>query len=555
VQIQWVFGLVVLCLLVVPSIEAGQGDEEGFGRVRARGSGFEGKIYFLEKGANRLPDFRRLTPQGTIFTPTLNVPSRNFDQGFPGVTNRFEWFAIKYTGFFEIDEPATFNFRLTSDDGSRLIIDDQVIINNDGLHPPSTREGSVKLDAGVHCIRVDYFQGPRFEVALQLFASRDGRPFTPFNLADMPARLQVVPVWVPGTGAPGLWGFPDPIAPPWRNLFPGARPLPWTGGIPGRTQISPDIARAILRDLMSGETPAARGRGGVAWFTTQGNPYVGTMTGQEVPVEVSINPNKPVRTFEPAELNELWDTWTRRAIPGADDARRMQWLEQRLPHEAGNPPFYSRSHLRWIERVARREMGQQAMWQDIGRLTRESPGGIGRVILQDTALSANANGEFMAVAEGADVRLQMRPGEFAQMLIDRGVVSEATHPELFEEARAFANRMRWAGRVQTGLRVGGRALLVVGVAVDGYRFYKSPNKPRTGTEIAGGWAGALALGGAFATYFAPADVAGPVAWIAHGAGTLIFGAIGYFGGSTIAGGLYDIFAGGDEKSGEDTRCF
>ena len=64
--------------------------------------------------------------------------------------------------------------RLTSDDGSQLFIDDQLVIDNDGNHPPITRHGTVELSAGRHQLRIVYFQGIREELALQLFVSPPG---------------------------------------------------------------------------------------------------------------------------------------------------------------------------------------------------------------------------------------------------------------------------------------------------------------------------------------------------------------------------------------------
>ena len=87
---------------------------------------------------------------------------------FPGVTKRLEWFAIEYTGRFWIEKPGLYGFALTSDDGSRLYIDELPIIDNDGLHAPLTKSGIVELSGGIHSIRLQYFQGPRFNVALVL---------------------------------------------------------------------------------------------------------------------------------------------------------------------------------------------------------------------------------------------------------------------------------------------------------------------------------------------------------------------------------------------------
>ncbi len=147
-----------------------------FGTTVATNSGFRGDIYLLREGTEKLPDFGKLTPVGSIYTPALCVPSRSFDEGFPGVTERFEWFAIDYHGSFWVSEPGTYRFSLESDDGAILYIDDKRVIRNDGQHPVEEKDGKVKLKPGAHRIRVSYFQGPRFHVALvlQVQGPKDG---------------------------------------------------------------------------------------------------------------------------------------------------------------------------------------------------------------------------------------------------------------------------------------------------------------------------------------------------------------------------------------------
>src|SRR5678816_3176297 len=119
-----------------------------FGTTVAANSGFRGEIYHIAPGSQKLPNFSRLQPVGTIYTPSLCVPARSFDEGFPGITERFEWFAIDYTGRFWISEPGTYRFALASDDGSILYIDDKTIIHNDKQHPVIEKEGKVKLKLG-----------------------------------------------------------------------------------------------------------------------------------------------------------------------------------------------------------------------------------------------------------------------------------------------------------------------------------------------------------------------------------------------------------------------
>ena len=139
-----------------------------FGTTVVINSGFRGLVYHIRHDSQRLPDFHKLKPAGAIYTSVLNIPTQNFRAGFPGVTKRFEWFAIDYSARFWIEKPGLYRFALVSDDGSRLYIDDREIIDNDGIHPAERRGGSVDLSGGIHQIRVSYFQGPRFEVALIL---------------------------------------------------------------------------------------------------------------------------------------------------------------------------------------------------------------------------------------------------------------------------------------------------------------------------------------------------------------------------------------------------
>jgi hypothetical protein len=145
-----------------------------FGSTTVIPAGLRGVIYHIHHNTQRLPEFSKLKPSGSIYTSSLNIPPQDFKQGFPGVTKRFEWFAIDYTGRFWIDKPGMYTFVLTSDDGARLYIDDDVIVDNDGLHPPADVSGSVDLSGGIHRIRVAYFQGPRLQVALVLKVAPPG---------------------------------------------------------------------------------------------------------------------------------------------------------------------------------------------------------------------------------------------------------------------------------------------------------------------------------------------------------------------------------------------
>jgi hypothetical protein len=111
---------------------------------------------------------------------------------------------------------------------------------------------------------------------------------------------------------------------------------------------------------------------------------------------------------------------------------------------------------------------------------------------------------------------------------------------VLKSANELAAREGWAGKVEGAFRVGGRVLIVVGVAADAYRIYTAEDKVKTVVEVAGGWAGAAAAGGTFASVAAPVNATGPWGWAAYGLGTLVTGAAGYMVGSEVTKTVYEL---------------
>lgn len=148
-----------------------QNDSLAFGDKKKIDDALKGEIYALPDTSSMLPDFTKLKPLGTLYTQKIDVSPREWTTGFPGVPDRKEWFGIVYTGSFKITKAGTYIFRLLSDDGAKLIIDKKVVVDNNGIHGPSSKLGSVNLDASKHSFRLEYFQGPKTQIALQLFVT------------------------------------------------------------------------------------------------------------------------------------------------------------------------------------------------------------------------------------------------------------------------------------------------------------------------------------------------------------------------------------------------
>ena len=155
--------------------------------------GLIGRIYKIRKGRKKLPEFTNPeTFHAEILAPQLNVEPRSFRKGFPGAKEvLIEWFAVRFEGFIEAPESGLYHFGLKSDDGSRLYINGQKVVDNDGTHPPVYKQGKLQLKAGLHPILVEYFQGPRYGINLQLYWLKPGmkkKTLVPAKRLFMPSR-------------------------------------------------------------------------------------------------------------------------------------------------------------------------------------------------------------------------------------------------------------------------------------------------------------------------------------------------------------------------------
>jgi len=136
---------------------------------------FEGVVYPLAPKTSKLPTaWDSLEAISVVYACEWDIPTRKWETGFPGVEDRFEWFAIQYSGAFHVQKAGKWKFRISSDDGSKLYIDGKLVVNNDGEHPPQSKDGTIELAAGDHDMVLEYFQGPRYHINLQVYATPPG---------------------------------------------------------------------------------------------------------------------------------------------------------------------------------------------------------------------------------------------------------------------------------------------------------------------------------------------------------------------------------------------
>ena len=105
---------------------------------------------YYEGSWEKLPDFKKLKPAKTgIADSVFNI------NDLPRRTN----FACLFEGYFEILKDGYYLFALVSNDGSRLVIGDKLIIENDGVRATeSVRSIILPLEKGFYPVRIEYFQ-------------------------------------------------------------------------------------------------------------------------------------------------------------------------------------------------------------------------------------------------------------------------------------------------------------------------------------------------------------------------------------------------------------
>ncbi|MEM7167765.1 MAG: PA14 domain-containing protein [Planctomycetota bacterium] len=119
-----------------------------------RAPGLAMNVYRVGRALGRIPEVvAGEEPNISRAIAQLDLDKANDD--FGEQTNHF---VAHIDGFLAVKTSGKYRFRLTSDDGSRLLIGDQVVVDADGLRAGDPREGEVFLKSGLHPLRVLYFE-------------------------------------------------------------------------------------------------------------------------------------------------------------------------------------------------------------------------------------------------------------------------------------------------------------------------------------------------------------------------------------------------------------
>jgi hexosaminidase len=96
-----------------------------------------------------MPFFDEMTPLRTGTMATVAI-----DPSF-----RAEQFAVRYVGLFEVTTTGVTRIIARADDGVRVFVDAELVVQDDRVHAVRDAIGEIALGAGAHQMRVEYFQG------------------------------------------------------------------------------------------------------------------------------------------------------------------------------------------------------------------------------------------------------------------------------------------------------------------------------------------------------------------------------------------------------------
>jgi len=96
----------------------------------------------------KMPDFDAFQPVAEEVAPWIDFDLRKRD----------EHFGMCFDGYIKVPQEGVYRFFVTSDDGARLWIGNALLVDNDGLHRATEASAPAALAAGLHPIRLEYFE-------------------------------------------------------------------------------------------------------------------------------------------------------------------------------------------------------------------------------------------------------------------------------------------------------------------------------------------------------------------------------------------------------------
>jgi hypothetical protein len=97
--------------------------------------------------------------QGEVFMQRTRKIEFNWEREVPQIPGLGpDHWSVIWRTCMRVDEETEVRFRVSSDDGARLYVNGEKVVDNWGAHAVRTRMGKITLPPGAHYIRIDFFE-------------------------------------------------------------------------------------------------------------------------------------------------------------------------------------------------------------------------------------------------------------------------------------------------------------------------------------------------------------------------------------------------------------
>jgi|WetSurMetagenome_2_1015567.scaffolds.fasta_scaffold03474_2 predicted alpha/beta superfamily hydrolase len=164
------------CTLKVKSVAEKYKNKPAITRIYTKGEFIKGeesavnlkhglKYSYYEGVWDSLPDFSKLSPVKTGITDNIDL----------NMALKRDSFAVRFEGYLHITKKNLYYIWIVSDDGSKVYLNDKLILSNDGLHSPQEPKVTVMpLEAGYYPVVIQYFEKNSGEsLSLGAFSGKD----------------------------------------------------------------------------------------------------------------------------------------------------------------------------------------------------------------------------------------------------------------------------------------------------------------------------------------------------------------------------------------------
>jgi len=121
-----------------------------------------------------IPNFNQLTPVAQGQQPDFSLAQKQVGDNY----------GFRFAAYIDVPQDGLYAFYIASDDGSRLSIDGEVLVDNDGLHASREFNESIYLSSGTHHVLVEYFERAGLDT-LDVSWSAAGMPKQSLTMATL----------------------------------------------------------------------------------------------------------------------------------------------------------------------------------------------------------------------------------------------------------------------------------------------------------------------------------------------------------------------------------